>query len=1384
MDIIPTLSRIQSSGSGTVAPPGAFGRAVDEFLTELKQKHREDSKNPFLQALISQAETPRNNDASSQSEVSAQQLQSSISELDAQKRAGKGYRLLHRLGPFLEVLKSLLKKSEAFAQVAPFGVAIAFIGARVVLEMALAVEEYLEVVVTAMERIAGILEVYQRLASSADLGSRLVHSYKAIITFWYKLSKVLSSSKSKGILPRTMLTPLKKETEEALKSLQEDMHVNLGISQAASLLMADVDRQARVDAGQRALKNNIRQWIMGQNSIDFKGDYETQLDMRYEDTCAWILQDRRFLDWKNSRNNALLWYNAQPGSGKSVLASTVVQYLTRAEKKVAYFFYSFNKDSSRHVVDGLRILALQLLAFVGTPSDKLVDLYETERQFSPYLNNLRTTANVVHELLTRNDDLYVVVDGIHECEDEKDRLSLVEWLVGQPTLGIVRWLFTSRVSEIEKAMRKLQAVEIHPSPDDIREDIKSYLSSKISCKHCLLEWTNECGNNFLIARFISETLGKLTSEADIRAELKTFPKKLNGYYMRTLAKIDARGQMEQLVARRIFLILGSAQQTMSVDELVDALAIRPGSRDYDVSRLPKEELIRDLCGSLITIEQQILESRQSPLIKFCHKSVKDFFQQDPKTWNLGVDESLHKYFVTPSNANEELGLDCLTYLSYGRYSKHIDLGFLDSVIPQEHAFLRYAATFWFQHLGDESIEIPSPAVSLAVREFISSKCFWNCLRVQSHIAPYLFGRYTSHKKCGYKMAIRGRHWKGDDSFAVPLPAWLGDCSSADLLRDQSLCYFTEEWREVIITNPQGLDQCVPMKPFTNSCWLKSLSKTNTVKSVNLAEAFGDDVIDTSRLLRVGFSGRKLYVDLAYRTKGASTKVICRLKQSLFKANSRPQRSHQTIPADSDISNWAIYSMLEDGVSHELVAWGVDSQSLDLRLANYEYSEPIKAPPLFTDSKRMAPREPWEMLAYYNYDEMMAGIVKNIYVIHMSRKSRILRPGLDGDGGQRHVMHMSRKSNTMRLGHDDDDDEDSEDSDDYSEATSDEAESNGEDEFSDDDTFSERSSDDSTAEEMTTDESDPENPMEGQEDTDCLIVIPQGCSPYWTKPWTHPQLLWSRIVPAVHPTESVVAFMHTPTQLGIVRGGKEITRNVSGVADEPEEVLACARELRFSRCGNHLHCLTILFVQKDLYTECRVTTSSLKFTLEDDAAEAITTSEISRVVYNFGDPLTAIDPPFALTYWCDDYIIVALPPLTCDPKILKIALNSDTSDPVLTLRNPIYFPASTPRRDARLVHRPSSKDSEGYIFLVLNAVPPAEGGTPDTSSPVTALRWSVSDEDGWRPWNEEEDSNSSDMRVESSIWSFMRGKFAESGKPFSVPVRAGLNWTRKAYLSCN
>ncbi len=168
----------------------------------------------------------------------------------------------------------------------------------------------------------------------------------------------------------------------------------------------------------------------------------------------------------------------------------------------------------------------------------------------------------------------------------------------------------------------------------------------------------------------------------------------------------------------------------------------------------------------------------------------------------------------------------------------------------------------------------------------------------------------------------------------------------------------------------------------------------------------------------------------------------------------------------------------------------------------------------------------------------------------------------------------------------------------------------------------------------------------------------------------------------------------------------------------------------------------------------------------------------------GDP--SARQPLAFTYWADSHVLVALPPLTCDAKIIKVALGSAGDNVISTLSRPIYFPTSTPRRKARLLYRPGTDGKDDYIYLALNGSPPKSSGgdtspSPYGNSPPVVVRWKVESGDGWRAWDAETDSKPDDNG--GNLWDMLRGSFVESGKCFSVPFRSGTDWRRKGYLSC-
>jgi hypothetical protein len=47
-----------------------------------------------------------------------------------------------------------------------------------------------------------------------------------------------------------------------------------------------------------------------------------------------------------------------------------------------------------------------------------------------------------------------------------------------------------------------------------------------------------------------------------------------------------------------------------------------------------------------------------------------------------------------------------------------------------------------------------------------------------------------------------------------------------------------------------------------------------------------------------------------------------------------------------------------------------------------------------------------------------------------------------------------------------------------------------------------------------------------------------------------------------------------------------------------------------------------------------------------------------------------------------------------------------------------------------------------------------------------------------------DGTASDLKRDVPVWKMLRGQFVDSDKLFSVPIRSGLDWKRKGYLSCS
>ncbi|KAJ5106986.1 hypothetical protein N7456_003661 [Penicillium angulare] len=657
----------------TGAESSPMAQAIDEFLDEMKIR---DQNNPFYQEVLLSRSVLALEKSSNGVQICADELGEFVKTLEAQKRSSRSIKTLGSLKPFIHGLSGLLETCQGLLNASPFSVGVAFVGAKLVLSLAQKANSIFDEIFGAMIEIGNCLKCYAKISmayeTSDEVRECLVASYKNIVTFWATATKILSQNER--------------------------------------------------------LREGIFNWISAGEDLDVRGDLQIHADRRHRNTCTWIFQEKDFQKWSDPNSPTHhLWYKAPPGSGKSVLSSAVIKHFEEKGLPTAYFFYSFNDSTKRNALAGLRSLAVQLLNILKSDiPDRVIEIYREE--MARHAKKMRLPSlimEVLHELLKQSPIVYLIVDGLDECMDDLKACELISTISSVPVYGTTKWFFTSREDgQIKSTMNQINALTISPLVSTIRADIHSFIADEletVTLNVDIDDFVNHSEGSFLYSQYLVDTLrGEgITCDADFTRALEGFPRGLTGYYLRTLVKLCERSEWQQDLVRRIFILLSSAFQSITWDELCNALAIRRGASDHSKTHEPYEKQIQDLCGSLLLFDRSTKGNENNPKVKFCHKTVTDFLMQSPHV--LLADRSfsrykemlphIQKFFVEPATASTQIGLDCLTLLQYKRYEENVNMeSILEENSPKD-AFLKYAAAFWFLHLDiGQHDEEPSKAL--------------------------------------------------------------------------------------------------------------------------------------------------------------------------------------------------------------------------------------------------------------------------------------------------------------------------------------------------------------------------------------------------------------------------------------------------------------------------------------------------------------------------------------------------------------------------------------------------------------------------------------------------------------------------------------------------
>ncbi|KAF2266654.1 hypothetical protein CC78DRAFT_531460 [Lojkania enalia] len=433
--------------------------------------------------------------------------------------------------------------------------------------------------------------------------------------------------------------------------------------------------------------DKVKVWL---SSSDYRDVYEQSRLQRHPNSCTWFLDIPEYCNFKNtpfdsrfaddidtlttSRHDRILFVQAKPGFGKTILSSQIIddlsteaEYLNISDEPPAIAFFHFNstRQVCIHSSDAFRALAVQLVHMHRTNRNTLDALALLMRQTSGQPKASSDDIVAVLALLLRQHSTFLVIDGVDECSDIEIFLATISELCCTSDCRVI--LLSRPNLEIPLEYQKLASNSPHIlSLNDSHNanDIASFISENlnrmadqgyfgISMDRSLIPHVASRANGmFLWASLLMKYLqspGLSPNERRVALEGASLLEGLSSLYRGMLNILDRRFGQEKKIAADIFRWLSFSINPLCLEALRTALAIRPGQPTTEDHRLLH---FNDSINRLTCALVEVTDGNA----RFIHRSVREYLESP---------ECQESYFslFDESAVHGHLAARCISYLA-------------------------------------------------------------------------------------------------------------------------------------------------------------------------------------------------------------------------------------------------------------------------------------------------------------------------------------------------------------------------------------------------------------------------------------------------------------------------------------------------------------------------------------------------------------------------------------------------------------------------------------------------------------------------------------------------------------------------------------------------
>ena len=302
-------------------------------------------------------------------------------------------------------------------------------------------------------------------------------------------------------------------------------------------------------------------------------------------TCSWITKRQDFVQWTanfdNPQNSHLYWLVGLPATGKTTLASVVIDELQFLNLDCSYHFFNSAHQTKRKAAYCLRSIVWQLACSHEDFRQRLYDLHdESSAVFTSQNDNFQDIwDNIFEGIVFRmrfKHPLFWVLDAVDEADCHS---LLINRLMKIHTVTPIKVFLTSRPTRMPSNAPAVTSplTACFLSENDTIQDIRVYIQTAVEHAlpndeeiqgHIIDQMLTKAGGSFLWVKLALETLQRnWHTQDDIRKSLTELPRGMEDMYASMLSMVQEQSPRLQFMAKRILIWATCSWRPLSIAEI-------------------------------------------------------------------------------------------------------------------------------------------------------------------------------------------------------------------------------------------------------------------------------------------------------------------------------------------------------------------------------------------------------------------------------------------------------------------------------------------------------------------------------------------------------------------------------------------------------------------------------------------------------------------------------------------------------------------------------------------------------------------------------------------------------------------------------------------------